>query len=338
MIKSKLKAFIVHYHFNNKLIDLPYLPRIANIELTNGCNYHCRFCASNGNSKSILKKINRKKSFMKYADFSKLISKYSKLMDGVCISHHGESLLHPEFSKFVKLLHKKKINYSITTNGSLLNAEKARLLKKYPPKNIMFSVYTTNPKLYSKLCIGGEIKEVLNNIDYFLKIKNKKTQVIIRTLDIPYLQKHKTEFFEYFKDKGVSFDLNVLNSWGGRVDLREYDIKLNKHTVSEKYCIQPWAHIIIGSDLGVYICNNHEDKPIANLKKSTIEEVWNSEKYKKIRQNIISGDLKKNTICSSCDYFDNNTQLFAPTRTFIFKKEFVAKSLHLQKDLTKINK
>ncbi|HRS42510.1 MAG TPA: radical SAM protein [Candidatus Diapherotrites archaeon] len=120
MIKSKLKAFLAHYYLNNKLIDLPYLPRIANIELTNGCNYQCRFCASNGNNKSIIKKINRKKNFMNYSDFFRLVSKYNKLMDGVCISHHGESLLHPDFSKFVRLLHENNINCSITTNGSCL--------------------------------------------------------------------------------------------------------------------------------------------------------------------------------------------------------------------------
>jgi len=279
---------------------------------------------------------------MKFDDFRLLINKYSSLMCEVNLSLHGESLLHPQIETFVKYLNQQKIEYVLITNGSLLSKKHSRILKKYPPKSIIFSLYTIDEDKYNKLT-GGNLKNVLNNIDYFLKIKNSKTKVSIRTINIPFLESDREEFIQYFNNKNISFDLNVLNSWAGRVDIKKIDKNTKKHISVNKYCIEPWTRILIGCDLGVYACCNQCENPLGNLRENSLEEIWNSEKYQTIRKNILKGDYKANAMCKQCDYFSITSNVPKPSYLFFLKKDFLKRilySLKLKKipDLMKIKK
>jgi radical SAM protein with 4Fe4S-binding SPASM domain len=317
-------------YYNLKKTRIP-MNRIANIELTNKCNQQCVFCPVN--NKKVKRPIIRPKKDMDIRNFEKIIKKYRKYCYLVNISHHGESFLHPDFDKAISILKKYRVQYSITTNGSLVG-EHINSLKKYPPKLIMFSLYTLNTRKFKKLTRTGDLKKVLENIEKLIELKKIgeiDTTIVIRAIKMYGFEKDVEEVKKYFDGKDVLFDINVLNSWAGRVDISNYG-KTEEHTIKFKYCFQPWSNIIIGSDLGVYICNNHEDEPIDYLKNGkTLEEIWNSKKYQEIRRNILNGNLKNNKICRECDYFSLGSVTNKPNPLFFLDKTFLYKLMYLLK-------
>jgi len=57
-------------------------------------------------------------------------------------------------------------------------------------------------------------------------------------------------------------------------------------------CLYPWANVLVTPDGNIYPCLSYK---IGNIRKTSIKQVWNSEKFKDFRK-----ELKKNSMFSSC--------------------------------------
>lgn len=322
--------FLGYLEFNMKRTKLFHKPLITGVEITNNCNYACDFCPINSkNKKTILRSVKRRRTIMSTSDFEKIIAKYKDYMGVLDISHHGESLTHPKFSDFIRILKKYGIRYRITTNGSLLHKH-IDIIADYPPTQLYFSLYTLNRENYRKLTGNGVLDITMKNIKAFLKIKKihgLKTEVVLRTINYPLIKDDIKRFERFFSRYDVKIDKSVLNSWAGRVDINKYDKEYERHTRKDKYCIQPWQHMIICSDGGAYICNNHEDTPLGYVLKKDVLTIWNSKTMQIIRKNILSGNLSKNKICERCDYYNFSSTVTKPSLLFLFKKDFIKKFL-----------
>jgi len=68
---------------------------------------------------------------------------------------------------------------------------------------------------------------------------------------------------------------------------------------SDSFCMLPWMHLHAFPDGRAYPCCFALDKmPVGNVNKNSMEEVFNSDKMKKLRLNMLEN--KKSTICSKC--------------------------------------
>lgn len=69
--------------------------------------------------------------------------------------------------------------------------------------------------------------------------------------------------------------------------------------VSKTFCILPWIHFYANPDGGVLPCciGNHRT-PLGNVQQNTIEEIWNGERYKTMRQKMLAGERCEE--CSAC--------------------------------------
>jgi radical SAM protein with 4Fe4S-binding SPASM domain len=68
---------------------------------------------------------------------------------------------------------------------------------------------------------------------------------------------------------------------------------------SKTFCILPWIHFYANPDGNVLpCCIGDHNSPLGNIQQSSIIEIWNSEKYKTMRLNMLSG--KKCSECKSC--------------------------------------
>ncbi|MCS3901423.1 radical SAM/SPASM domain-containing protein [Methanococcus voltae] len=325
-LKSKLKTMLSLFCFNFRISKLPYMPKVAIVELTNDCNYRCKFCPMNSENETIRRKVVREKTYMSFEDFKDIVDKYGHLIDDLGLASHGESLLHPEFEKFVKYLCEKGIDWNITTNGSLLDEKMAKTFIKYPPTQIILSLYSLNSERYEKLCVNGKLEVVLKNINYFLENRDKKTKVVIRTINMPQLQGEIEKFKSYFdKYDNIEYLFGVLNTWAGRVDISKYDSNLKNHKISNEnnYCLQPWQHVIINSDTGVYLCNNDDDTPMGYLNKTDLKKIWNSKEYIQVRKNILNGRLTDNNQCRECDTYIPTAKCEAPSPLFMINRSFL---------------
>jgi len=74
---------------------------------------------------------------------------------------------------------------------------------------------------------------------------------------------------------------------------------------SNTFCILPWIHFYANPDGNVLPCciGNHR-KPLGNVQKESILNVWNSEKYRTMRLNMLSG--KRCDECQSCYHAEDS--------------------------------
>lgn len=75
--------------------------------------------------------------------------------------------------------------------------------------------------------------------------------------------------------------------------------------ISNTFCILPWIHFYTNPDGSVLPCciGNHR-KPLGNVRENSIVEVWNSEKYKSMRQKMLAGERCDE--CHSCYHAEDS--------------------------------
>lgn len=77
------------------------------------------------------------------------------------------------------------------------------------------------------------------------------------------------------------------------------DEQWNRLTASETFCMMPWVHMHAFPDGRVYpCCLGDYWHPLGDLRKNTMEEVWNQDKYKELRVNMLEG--KPSKACGKC--------------------------------------
>jgi len=69
--------------------------------------------------------------------------------------------------------------------------------------------------------------------------------------------------------------------------------------ISKTFCILPWIHFYANPDGTVLPCCIGDHRlPLGNVQKNSIIEIWNSDQYKEMRLNMLSGNRCKE--CTSC--------------------------------------
>lgn len=102
------------------------------IETTSICNLSCTFCPP----------TERAKGFLSVEDFSKTLDQVKPFTDYIYFHVKGEPLLHPKIDKLLDIAHEKGFKVNITTNGTLITKNKAKLLGKPALRQINFSLHS----------------------------------------------------------------------------------------------------------------------------------------------------------------------------------------------------
>lgn len=134
------------------------------IEITNVCNLACDFCPQ----------TKRKPEFMKIEIFSKILDEIKPHAEYIYLHVKGEPLLHPEIDKFLDLSYEKGFKVNITTNGTLINDVKDKILMKPALRQVNFSLHSFDGNEGSK-----NKDEYINNILSFVRESTEKTNTLI---------------------------------------------------------------------------------------------------------------------------------------------------------------
>ncbi|SDN58918.1 radical SAM additional 4Fe4S-binding SPASM domain-containing protein [Psychrobacillus sp. OK028] len=102
------------------------------IEITSVCNLACSFCPPTSRAKNILKLD----AFNKTLDQIRPHTKY------IYLHVKGEPLLHPRVDQLLDASHEKGFKVNITTNGTLINKNRHKLLGKPALRQINFSLHS----------------------------------------------------------------------------------------------------------------------------------------------------------------------------------------------------
>lgn len=265
-IKSKIYDIrigkINEKYIEEAMLSGPILQEIE-IETLNRCNGKCSFCPVN------VTQPQREYAKMSKELFVKIIDELAEndYEGKISLFSNNEPFLDERIVEFHKYARKAlpKAKFNLFTNGSLLDLEK---FKEIVECLDTFTIDNYNDDLE----VNKGLKEVWNYIN-----ENES-------------YKEKVNF-------SMRLENEVLTSRGG------YAPNKKKVRYQRTKCLLPYRQMVIRPDGKVSLCCNDALGKITlgDVSKDTIYDIWNSEEYKKIRNEMMINGRKNLTLCQRCD-------------------------------------
>jgi radical SAM protein with 4Fe4S-binding SPASM domain len=293
----------------SEIKDIDYFPRYIEVEAYDGCNFDCIMCP-------LGKSIYKGGGGITIELFDKIVSEisnYKEWINLVCLSRNGEPLLNKNIATMVKKLKDagiKRVNFS--TNASALNEKKSYDLLKAGLDEIRFSIDGYTKETFEKVRKGSKFEKVIKNCINFINLRDKlnaNTQIQIRFVEQKKNEHEIKEWKNFWLSKLKKTDIvasKKLHSWGNKLENFEGNIDSSLKSP----CISPFSTLEVLYDGTVPLCGC-DYKPTVNLgnvKNNTLKEIWNNEKFTKIRQKHASGNRNDIPICVGCEIWNTKVK------------------------------
>lgn len=263
------------------------------IETTNFCNTSCVFCPHC--------RMKRKLVLMKDNLFDKCVDEAMKNnISEINISMFGEPLMDKKIFDRIKCVKEKGMKVVFSTNAMLLNKENAEKLAETGIDEVTISLDACSEKTYKYIRKNGDFKKTIENIEYFIKMRNKqiprKTKIKMGMMYMDETKKEIDNFLNYWKNKVEDAAVRRLHHWGSK----KTDKKFLKHVLP---CMALWQTPVVLSDGSVTVCclDYEGALKIGDINKNSLEEIWNSEKTKALRRLHIENKRSQIPYCAQCD-------------------------------------
>jgi radical SAM protein with 4Fe4S-binding SPASM domain len=314
--QSRYNRQVIRSNLSKKAIDFPIEIQIQTI---NACNGSCLMCPISQIKKQKIEHMSEKL----FEKIIKEISQENSKLRYIDLYLQNEPLMDKDIFKKISFIKKnggKKISTVIVSNGSLFDDEKINELENSDLDLLIISLDAFTEKTYNKIRQGLDFKKVLSNIDKILNSKYKNYFFVGFVKQKDNINEFM-DFKKYWEKKGVyTWIFNITNRTGDLENYEDFTIKkidesfLKKSRDSFvkkliKCCPIPLTSFNILSNGDAILCCDDYSKKITlgNVKESSIKEIWNSNKYKNIRENFFRGDFKKINVCSNCSSWESLT-------------------------------
>lgn len=187
------------YSENMNIVD--FYPYSVDIEVTTYCNFECRMCPH-----SMLKN-----SIAKHMDLRILdaIEPWIQNVKKVSLQGDGEPFLNPQLDRIIEYFEKHDVRLSTTTNLSLFDENKAKLLQNFD--TITISCDGCEKNIYESIRKNGNFDVFCRNLELFMTLV-KKPNVIVNCVlmrqNVLYAEK-MVEFVHLYGIKNLIFS-NLL--------------------------------------------------------------------------------------------------------------------------------
>jgi MoaA/NifB/PqqE/SkfB family radical SAM enzyme len=273
----------------------PEIPKSVKIEVTSRCDLKCYFCQLT--IKDRVKKDINSDLFYKIIDDLK-----SSGVEEVGLFWIGEPFINkllPDYVKYAKSIGIPRV--FITTNGRLASYEKLKAVFDAGLDSIKFSINASTAEQYLATTKVDAFDKVINNIKIAHKARgNNKASISASSA----YNEDKPEDYEMI-DKLISpyvDDHYKIKLYGDTV-LNEGEFEFNENNRDLQSMLPCWSvfnvpHISYDGFLSACFSDFGKEWYMADLKKVSFIEGWNSEKFKKLRE----AHLKKDVTGTPCEH------------------------------------
>ena len=169
------------------VLDMP-APRslVLRMDITNTCNLDCIGCGLVDNRKM----LGEPAAAMKVELFEKIANEVFPYLSEVALSCEAEPILHPQFTRIMKIIEEKtekntKLPVRMTTNATLFTPAKLDAIFDSGLFGVAVSVDGFEPETFSRVRKKGEISKVFEFMD---EVVRRKAALGRRGMDLPRLQ------------------------------------------------------------------------------------------------------------------------------------------------------
>jgi len=276
-------------------IHVPGGPLILTIESTAKCNLFCPMC--------LRQRIYFPPRNMEFSLFRKIIDEGKDFLEFAVPYGVGEPLLNPEIFDMIAYCKKQGIPTEISTNATVLSEEYSRRLIESGLDYITFAFEGTRPEIFETYRKGADFDKVRNNIIGFLRVKKALKSKIFCIVQMVALKENRNdgrELIRMWKLEGIN-DVRIkkdeIHNEGSAIPGD------NSARPPRRFpCYQLWrGPMYIHYDGTTFpCCYTYPEEAVGNIKRNTLEQIWNSEKIVKMRDAHVRGDLREYAACQNC--------------------------------------
>ncbi len=265
------------------------------MEVSGYCNLCCPMCS--------YPNMKRKHGFMDWNLFKKIVEDAAANGHSIASLHFfGEPLMWPYIVQGVELLAKNNIFPRISTNGMLLTSQMAKRLEEAGLKEIMVTIDTLMPKVYSKIRKGGDFEIVKKNIHESLEVTDK---LLISAQFMPTNENADETQEDFYKEFGYKKNFRVEPWFLIRMNNSENIATKYTHKpedVDKRLCDKIFDRVdVLWDGTTVLCCLDVEGKLITgNLNDNSISYSWLGPKAMNLRKLILNGQWTKLSTCREC--------------------------------------
>jgi MoaA/NifB/PqqE/SkfB family radical SAM enzyme len=299
-------------HFVKAIEDIAPQPLDILFGLTNSCNHRCIFCQYRRTiPKPIHLSIEKVMNFLKQAYELGVKECGFGLMD------------EPFMSKILEdcILQAKRIGFEyvwINTNGALAIKNRIEKLFINGLNSIKFSIGSGVAETYKKIHGKNDFDKVIQNVkdcSVLRKQINPNAKIFVSFAET-LISKNEGIILENLLKDFVDkiYIVKAVNQGGGMYDEANKGIVYKEEKLWQKYkdasknyitdtvCPYPFKRFSITAQglLSACCVDMKNELVVADLNKISLEEAWNSEKYKRIRTYLLNKNIPQNVKCYNC--------------------------------------
>lgn len=290
-------------------------PFSLNIETTNDCNFNCLMCPR--------KKTNRgfgKISLELYRKIIDQLTQEKKKLFTLTLIKDGEPLLHSQLPEMIAYAKEKNVarRIEIFSNGSLLSEKTGRSLIASGLDVLNVSLNAAHPQIHQKLTGTTSYNKVVENLKKFMvlkrEMKSEKPLVVAKIIEMEETKDEIPDFKKMWRNTADQVVVSPGHNYGGGV-VRPKSFKRERYP-----CVLPWGFMVVNFDGEVTTCCANylrNELIMGDIRKQKLKEIWQSEKYRRLRRDHLTGNLKDWPTCRSCNYW----QTFVNLGRWLTKKE-----------------
>lgn len=281
-------------------------PAAYEIQTTNRCNGHCLVCPHES--------VKQVYQTMDMVLFQRILDEISDEEEPVRIVLYlnGEPFLDEHFGERLQYVRQRCPHalIEVSTNLSVLRKDIFEAIKKCDIDDFRISCFGFFKETYEKVMPGLKYETFLSNMEYLLDFRNKYDRlenVSLTMLDIPELKGGEWEQAKKFcEDHCMTF-----NFWGyldraGNVKRQSNHVLITEEDERNKIytCAQnrhmERMHILVDGTVILCCQDWRREYVLGSLKTNTLQEIWKSEDYEKIRMQIDQKGYPYPVICKRC--------------------------------------
>lgn len=282
-------------------------PAVFAIESTNHCNLRCIMCPRGEPAL-----MERALGTMTDGLFEKILDQVRFFTEPCWFHWFGEPLLHPRLFDQIALAKRRGVpNLGISTNGTLLDAGRARALLDSPLDTLMIAIDGTSKEVYERVRVSPThtFEEVTGNARDFLSLRRRlgrrTPRVVLSIIVMKETEGQLGEFRRAWLEAGADEVLfKDYTTWGDQTaDFVELLPTAGgpRRRQREFPCSALWESVVITwNGRVVPCCYDYDAKAtMGDLNRQTLAEIWNGEAYRTMRRNERNG-CNDSALCAGC--------------------------------------
>ena len=279
-------------------------PIHLDIEATSACNLKCTMCPRTDmvNDGTYWK--------IKTIDFDV----YKRLIDegvknGLCsikFNYLGEPTMNPRLVDMIRYAKRAGVvDVMFNTNATRLNAKLSRRLITSGLDKLFFSFDSPDRDQYNKIRVGADFDQVLGNIRQFMDIRDQLDSAKPLTRVSMVRMKENEHEWEAFKELFEPIvDAVAYVDYLDHTNQNNHDrmiVPLGSR--KKKFCCpQLWQRMFVHPDGVASVCcvDSARTLQVGNIFENSVNEIWQGEKYQRLRDLHSSGRFEEIPACARC--------------------------------------